>query len=315
MTNDDIFEFKISKDDLTLERLDKLINFKYPDLSRSFIKNLFENNLITSNSPKLELKKIPEIGTIVTITIPPPAPSSAEAEDIPLDIIFEDEFLLIVNKAAGMVVHPAPGNYTGTLVNALLYHCKDLKGVGNVQRPGIVHRLDKGTSGVMVVAKDQKTHEKLVDTFSKHTIHREYQALVIGNNIQASGNIKTTIGRNPNDRKKMKANIKNGKEAITHYHLIKEYDNYSHLKLKLETGRTHQIRVHLSQVLQHPILGDITYANVPQQLKRLPETLSQILASYPYPLLHAKILGFTHPITQKDLFFESELPPIFEKFL
>lgn len=311
-----IIELTLTEDDISLKRLDKLLAQKY-DISRSLIKKMHEQGLVRSKDEniKLELKKLPPLGSQIIIEIPKPIDDEALPEDLPINIVYEDEHLIIVNKAAGMVVHPAPGNYTGTLVNALLHHCHDLKSVGNVKRPGIVHRLDKGTSGIMVVAKDQKTHEGLVKIFSTHDIHREYQALVIGNRLQASGKIETTIGRNPNDRKKMKADVKDGKEAITHFHLIAEYENYSHLSLILETGRTHQIRVHLSHILQRPILGDRTYANVTQQQKRLAPELAKVIRDYPHPLLHAKTLGFIHPMTQKEMLFESELPEIFHPFV
>ena len=308
-----IIEFDVREEDLSLKRLDKLLSQKFT-ISRSLIKKMYEDGLIRSEA-KLELKKLPPVGTKVILEIPEPQDAEALPENIPINIVYEDSHLIIVNKVAGMVVHPAPGNYTGTLVNALLHHCQDLKSVGNIKRPGIVHRLDKGTSGIMVVAKDQKTHEGLVEIFSNHDIHREYQALVIGNRLQASGKIETMIGRNPNDRKKMKAEVKDGKIAITHFHLLAEYENYSHLSLKLETGRTHQIRVHLSHILQRPILGDRAYANVNQQIKRLEPSLGNVIRDYPHPFLHAKALGFKHPITGEDMMFSSELPDIFKLFL
>lgn len=314
MSNPELLEFVVEEHDYDHKRLDKLISFKFPDLSRSLIKKIYEKGLIYSDV-KLDLKKLPVPGTKVTVEIPVAESAEALPEDIPIDVVYEDEHLIIINKKAGMVVHPAPGNYTGTLVNALLHYCTDLKSVGNVKRPGIVHRLDKGTSGIMVVAKDQQTHEGLVNIFSTHDIHREYQALVIGNKLQAAGRIETHIGRNPNDRKKMKAEVRDGKLAITHFNVIKEYERFTHLSLRLETGRTHQIRVHLSHMLQRPILGDRTYANVPQQIKRLDPELAVVLKEYPHPLLHAKVLGFKHPVTGEDLRFESDLPEIFTPFL
>lgn len=310
-----MIELIVSEDDLELKRLDRVLSHHFPDLSRNFLKKLFDLGEISSPHTKIELKKMPPVGTLITINLPEPTVSEMLAEDIPLNIVYEDEHLLVINKDAGMVVHPAPGNYTGTLVNALLYYCKDLQGVGNVKRPGIVHRLDKGTSGIMVVAKNQTTHDALVKIFAAHDILREYETLVIGNHIQPMGKIQALIGRSPFDRKKMKAHVKEGKEATTHYFLQKEFENYCHLKLRLETGRTHQIRVHLSQVLGHPILGDQTYGNVPQQIQRIEQSKGDILKDYPYPILHAKVLGFTHPQTGEELLFESELPEIFSHFL
>src|SRR5690606_11341479 len=204
----------------------------------------------------LSLNKMPAVGTIVSIDVPPPIPLEAKAQNIPLEILFQDEHLAVVNKPAGLVVHPAPGHPDGTLVNAILYHCPDLSGVGGTLRPGIVHRLDKGTSGVMVVAKSQAAHEGLVLLFSKHDIDREYEALVVyeKNRLPKNGRLEASIGRDPKNRQKMAANVR-GKNAITHFSVEKYFSHLAHVKLKLETGRTHQIRVHLSALLQCPILN------------------------------------------------------------
>ncbi|MCB9060007.1 MAG: RluA family pseudouridine synthase [Halobacteriovoraceae bacterium] len=295
------------------KRLDQLLA-SLTDLSRSVVKNLFEKGLVFCEQSKIELKKLPQVGSTIIVQIPPAAPSSAQPENIPLEILFEDEYLAIINKPAGMVTHPAPGNYTGTLVNAVLHHCPNLRGVGEEKRPGIVHRLDKGTSGVMVVAKEQKCHEGLVQLFSRHDIIRKYQCLVVGNKVDPSGKLEGNIGRHPQNRLKM-AITEKGKHAVTYYRVINYFDRFSHLEMTLETGRTHQIRVHLSSILKRPILCDPLYANPLDQLKNLGPQIQKILKDYPYPLLHAKVLGFVHPITKKELYFETELPGIFQSVL
>lgn len=305
ITNEDREEFK---------RLDVYLAKKLPQFSRSTIKRLFESEDISSEI-KLSLNKMPVAGTEIEIEVPPPAPSDLVPENIPLEILFEDQHLMIINKPAGLVVHPAPGHYTGTLVNAVLYHCPDLKGIGAEKRPGIVHRLDMGTSGVMVVAKDQQTHEGLVNLFSVHDIERRYEALVSGSPLTMEGTIKTTIGRSPNNRQKMAANVKHGKNAVTHYKTLQKFKYGTHMELKLETGRTHQIRVHLSQILHAPIFCDPVYGGGDSHLRKLPEEIRKELLGYPYQLLHAKELGFIHPITKEKLHFVTAPPPIFQKAL
>lgn len=308
-------ELEITKDDLVnFKRLDHLLTSRFPEYSRSFLKNLHENDLIyREDNQKLELKKVPPAGTKIIIELPPPIPLEALAENIPLQILFEDEDLVVINKPAGMVTHPAPGNYTGTLVNAILYHCPDLKGIGNVKRPGIVHRLDKGTSGVMVVAKTQKAHENLVAMFSKHDLERVYECLTYHVPNLASGKIESTIGRSPTNRLKMAANVKNGKRALTYYKVLKSNQLFAHVECKLETGRTHQIRVHLSQILKTPLLNDETYAQVSKQKENLPSKIVELLENYEHPFLHAKILNFNHPISGKKLEFFQEAPSIFNQ--
>lgn len=314
---DQVYEVTVSEDDRKgHKRLDSYLAEMIPSLSRSTIKRLFEEEQISaSNDQKLELKKMPPAGTIISVEVPPPIPTDLIAENIPLEILFEDPHLIIINKPAGLVVHPAPGHYTGTLVNAILYHCPDLKGIGSEKRPGIVHRLDMGTSGVMVVAKDQATHEGLVKLFSTHTIERKYEALSFGTPHKVSGKVETTIGRHPHNRLKMAAEVRDGKRAVTFYKVLKTSDKIAHVELKLETGRTHQIRVHLSQMLHTPILSDPLYSDVSGHMKRIPEELSAILKNYPYQLLHAKVLGFVHPITKQELYFEAASPEIFQKVL
>lgn len=303
------------------KRLDQFLADKIEGYSRTFLKNLFLNDQVTlsDESPikniNVELKKMPPVGAIISVLIPPPMPADAKPENIPLEILYEDEHLVFVNKPAGLVTHPAPGNYTGTLVNAILYHCKDIKGVGDQKRPGIVHRLDKGTSGVMVIAKTQACHEGLVLLFASHNIDRYYQALIMGSRIDSHGKIESTIGRDPHNRLKMKANVSHGKKAITHYKLLEQFPHHSHVEFKLETGRTHQIRVHTSEILKRAILCDSTYGNPHDQLGRIGGELKNLLIDYPYPLLHAKILGLIHPITKEKLHFEVPPPKIFQEAL
>lgn len=294
------------------KRLDQFLAKKLPQFSRSTIKRLFEDEQISSPDRSLELKKMPPSGTIIEIEVPPPVPTDLVPENIPLEILFEDPHLLIINKPAGLVVHPAPGHYTGTLVNAILYHCPDLKGIGSEKRPGIVHRLDMGTSGVMVVAKDQATHEGLVSLFSVHDIERKYEALVAGTIRDLSGTITTTLGRHPANRLKMAANVKNGKKAVTHYKVLRSFKSATLVELKLETGRTHQIRVHMAQMLQVPILCDPLYGS-DSHLKKLPDGVRSIIKDYPYQLLHAKELGFVHPITKVSLHFSAPAPSVFRE--
>lgn len=306
------------EDRQSFKRLDHYLVQRFPDLSRSLIKKIFDNGDITATQDqKLELKKMPPSGTEIEIDIPPPLPTEIIAQNIPLDILYEDEWLIVINKPAGLCVHPAPGHPDQTLVNAILWHCPNLHGVGQEKRPGIVHRLDLGTSGVMVVAKEHKTHEELVSLFSKHEILREYEAITWGRAKETKGCIRTLINRHPQNRLKMSANVKHGKNAVTYYELkkISEKINLSHLSLRLETGRTHQIRVHLSQILHTPILNDELYSDITNQRKQLPALITDIIGNYKYPFLHAKVLGFKHPITGQELKWEVAAPEIFLKVL
>lgn len=313
--NDD-FEITVTSEDReNFKRLDVYLVAKLPQFSRSTIKRLFEDEEITAETVSLSLNKMPPVGTKIEIEVPPPVPTDLIAENIPLEILFEDSHLIIINKPAGLVVHPAPGHYTGTLVNAILFHCPDLKGIGSEKRPGIVHRLDMGTSGVMVVAKDQATHEGLVTLFSTHDIDRKYEALIIGTPQNMNGTLNSTIGRHPTNRLKMAANVKVGKKAVTHFKVIKKYDVCTHMELKLETGRTHQIRVHMAQLLNCPVICDPLYGAGSSHLKKLPEEIRKNLENYPYQLLHARELGFIHPITKEKLHFTAEPPEIFQSVI
>jgi 23S rRNA pseudouridine1911/1915/1917 synthase len=321
-TEDEFITYTITAEDREkYKRLDQFLAEKSTGHSRTFLKNLFLKDQIVVGDesplpiPKIELKKMPPVGTIIEILVPPAIACVAEAEDIPLEILFEDEHLLFVYKPAGMVTHPAPGNYSGTLVNAVLWHCKDLTGIGDQKRPGIVHRLDKGTSGVMVVAKTQAAHEGLVLLFSTHDIERVYEALVIKNRCQSYGSIESLIGRDPHNRLKMKNSGTRGKTAITHYKVLEIYDRHLHMEFKLETGRTHQIRVHTADILKMPILCDSMYSSKNEHMMKLGAAYKEIIGDYNYPFLHAKVLGLIHPITGQRLRFEVPAPKIFQDVL
>lgn len=285
------------------ERIDKYLSRLVTDSSRSAIQKLIESGSVKVNgsqvSKNYKVSADDEIlmlqGELKTL--------DAEPENIPLDIVYEDSDLLVVNKPRGMVVHPAPGNYSGTLVNALLYHCKDsLSGINGVLRPGIVHRIDKDTSGLLIVAKNNKAHIGLAEQIKEHSFTREYNAVVCGHLKEYEGTVCAPIGRNPKDRKKMCVTENNSKNAVTHYKVINEYEGYSHVSLRLETGRTHQIRVHMAYI-GHPVAGDFVYGN---------DKKSAYLNGQ---CLHAIKIGFVHPITNEYLEFNSELPDYFKEFL
>ena len=292
-------------------RIDQYIA-EITELSRSAAAKLIENGDITVNGTPVSKKYAVKEGDSIEVTLPDPEFSEAIAEDIPLNIVFEDDDIIVINKPSGMVVHPAPGNYTGTLVNALLYHCRDsLSGIGGVMRPGIVHRIDKDTSGLLVVAKNDAAHKALSEQLEGHRIVREYHAIAKGCFKESSGTVNAPIGRHPVDRKKMavhKDTSQHAKEAITHYELLASYNGASYLKLKLETGRTHQIRVHMAY-LGHPLMGDEVYGSVKTRFEK---THPSILDGQ---LLHAKRLSFKHPSTGEEVEFECELPDNFKKAL
>ena len=281
------------------------------ELSRSAAARLIESGSVTVGGKTVEKKRILTEGEVVEITLPEPEECEAQPEDIPLDVVYEDDDIIVINKPQGMVVHPAPGNYSGTLVNALLFRCRDsLSGIGGVMRPGIVHRIDKDTSGLLVVAKNDFAHTALSEELKYHGIEREYHALVKGGFGEDTGTVDLPIGRHPIDRKKMAVlkNSESAREAVTHYEVLARYGNISYLRLMLETGRTHQIRVHMSYT-GHPLLGDEVYgqSKIPFEKRHAPLLNGQAL--------HAKRLSLTHPRTGERMTFECELPENFKQLI
>lgn len=298
------FTFEISKENSKI-RIDKFLSQNLENISRSYIHELIKNNDILVNGNHTTKNFVLSEKDIVSVNIPKPKEIDILPENIPINIVYEDDDLLIVNKEKGIVVHPAPGNYTGTLVNALLYKCKDsLSGINGNIRPGIVHRIDKYTSGLLIIAKNDISHNFLAEQIKEHSFTREYEAIVYGNIKEDSGTIRTNISRHKIDRKKMAVTDIGGKLAITHFTVLKRYGNFTHLRLKLETGRTHQIRVHMAYI-KHPVLGDEVYANP----KNNP---FKFLTGQ---CLHAKSIGFIHPKTNKYMEFSSELPDYFKKVI
>lgn len=286
-------------------RLDKWLAQKLPDMTRSGVQNLIEKGLAFSGEKALTKNARLSPGDVVTVTVPEPCPLNVEPEPIPLDIVYEDGDLLVVNKPKGMVVHPAPGNPNGTLVNALLYHCGDsLSGINGVARPGIVHRIDKDTSGLLIVAKNDFSHVRLAEQIKAHSFTREYGAVVCGRVKEDEGTVDQPIGRHPVERKKMAVlrDSASARNAVTHYRVIKRFQDFTQLCLRLETGRTHQIRVHMA-FLGHPVAGDPVYGP------------KKVITSLQGQCLHAGLIGFIHPRTGEYLEFNSPLPPYFTDFL
>lgn len=285
------------------ERVDKYLSVIFPDSSRAALQKAVEaGNALINGKPVAKNYRL-RAGDRLSFSPLAVRPLDVTPENIPLDIAYEDNDLLVVNKPKGMVVHPAPGNYDGTLVNALLYHCPDsLSGINGVLRPGIVHRIDKDTSGLLIVAKNDFAHRALASQIAEHSFKREYRAIVTGHLKEDSGTVIAPIGRNPNDRKKMAVTDKNSKNAVTHYETIEKYGGYSYLKLRLETGRTHQIRVHMAY-LGHPLAGDTVYGHPPKNELSLGGQC-----------LHAGLIGFVHPRTNEYMEFQSPLPDYFTKF-
>lgn len=295
----------MSKESLIVEdfeqntRLDVYLSEKLTTLSRNYIQKLIEQGQVLVNGQVKSLKKYKILqGDQIEVCIPKPESLDIEAENIPLEILYEDDDLLIVNKPQGMVVHPAPGNYRGTLVNALLYHCKDLSSINGVIRPGIVHRIDKDTSGLLMIAKNDNAHKSLAAQLKEHSINRVYVALVHGNIKEDRGRIEAPIGRHPKDRLRMAVVERNGKRAVTHFSVLKRYGAYTLIEARLETGRTHQIRVHMSYI-KHPLVGDPVYGFQREKFNLQGQ------------VLHAKTIGFIHPRKNTYMEFNGELPQYF----
>ncbi|MBN2093467.1 RluA family pseudouridine synthase [candidate division KSB1 bacterium] len=301
------------------ERLDIFLTRESSEFSRSQIQKMIKDGQVTINGKIIKPNYQIHPGDKIELHIPKPQKSIHEPENIPLDILYEDENLIIINKPAGMVVHPAYGNYQGTLVNALLYHSKNLSTLNSTERPGIVHRLDKNTSGLLVVAKDDFTHRHLSDQFANRTMEREYRAIVWGQPKPDKGEIRTFLDRNPNDRTRMYVpKNETGKLAITQYEIIEKFHLFSLLRLNLKTGRTHQIRVHLHHI-GHPVLGDNVYDGRLKHTIPLNQADRQfaisLLKIIPYQALHALTLGFLHPVKNEFMRFQSDLPPQFSAVL
>lgn len=283
------------------KRIDKWICSQDIELTRSMIQKLIKEGNVTVNGKAVSKSYNVSVGDVVSINIPEPEVLDVCPQNIPVEIVYQDEDLLVVNKPKGMVVHPAAGNYDGTLVNALLYHCRGkLSSINGVIRPGIVHRIDKDTSGLLIVAKNDRSHLDLAEQIKAHSFTREYEAVVCGRLKEPSGTIDAPIGRHPVDRKKMCVTDKNSRNAVTDYFTIQDYDKHTHIRLKLHTGRTHQIRVHMSYI-GHAVLGDEVYGKK-----------SSLCAGQ---CLHAKKIGFIHPTTKQYMEFDSDLPDYFKKVL
>ena len=284
-------------------RLDKYLAEQFPEQTRSYLQKLIKESQVLVNGKTVKSGYQLSKGDEVSVTIPEPKELDVEPQKMELDIVYEDEDVILINKPKGMVVHPAPGHTTDTLVNGLLYHCKDnLSGINGVARPGIVHRIDRDTTGILIVCKNDMSHNSIAAQLKEHSINRRYRALVHGNLKEDTGTVEGPIGRHPVDRKKMAINERNGKPAVTHYTVLERFGNYTLIECKLETGRTHQIRVHMTSI-GHPLVGDEVYGP----------------AKCPFKLqgqcLHAMVLGFVHPRTGEYMEFSADLPEYFEDLL
>jgi 23S rRNA pseudouridine1911/1915/1917 synthase len=318
LTDTKSFDFLVDEDDGG-ERLDSFLSAQIPELSRSRIqKAIHAGDVLVDGTPVLKGARKIRQGERIGLTFSPPRPLEIVPEKIPLDIVYEDAHLLVVNKAPGMVVHPAPGHETGTLVHALMAHCENLSGIGGVLRPGIVHRLDAGTSGLLVVAKDDETHIALSRALMERRVSRIYCALVWGQMSAPTGVIDMPIGRSPGDRKKMAVVSEGGREARTTYYVVDTFGPFQYIRLRLGTGRTHQIRVHLSRVA-HPVLGDPVYGGRKERRGRLAGKAAAVaeraLSLIDRQALHAEELSFVHPATGEQMTFKAPLPDDFRAVL
>ena len=282
------------------QRLDQFLHAQLPEYSRAYLQKLIEDARVQINGQASKASRKVRAGDHIAVEILPPRPLEAQPEAIPLNVLYEDKDLIVINKPAGLVVHPAVGNFTGTLVNALLHHCRgQLAGIGGVERPGIVHRLDKGTSGCIVVAKTDAAHQGLVAQFKSRRVRKIYRAVCWGRLARPSGKIETVIGRSGRDRKKMSATARRGRPSLTEYRVLRQHADFALVELTLHTGRTHQIRVHMAHI-GHPLVGDTVYGKVKIAIAR--------------PLLHAYKLGFTHPRTGELMEFSAPMPADFKSY-
>ena len=294
--------FQVEKENTGI-RIDKYLSDNMENISRSYLQKLLKDKSITVNNKAIKANYKVQEGDMVSVSVPEPEEPDILPEEIPLDILYEDDSLMVVNKPKDMVVHPSAGHTSGTLVNAVLFHCKgNLSGINGIMRPGIVHRIDKDTTGALLICKTDTCHRILAEQLKVHSITRKYRAVVQGNLKDDEGTVEGPIGRHTTDRKKMAINYKNGKEAITHYRVLERFGNATYIECRLETGRTHQIRVHMASI-GHPLLGDTTYGS----------------SKNPYHLqgqaLHAMVLGFLHPVTNEYMEFTAPLPEYFLKLL
>ena len=296
----EVFEVDSSYEE---ERLDKYLSLIFPEQSRSFFQKLIKDGRIRVNEKTEKANYRLKTQDLIEVSIPEAVETPILPENIPLDILYEDDDLLIVNKPKGMGVHPSAGHYTGTLVNAIMYHCKDsLSGINGEIRPGIVHRIDMDTTGSLIVCKNDESHVFVAEQIKEHSVVRKYRGIVCGHVKEEEGTIHAPIGRHPIERKKMAINEKNGKDAITHYRVLEHFANYTYMEFQLETGRTHQIRVHMASI-GHPLLGDTLYSSGKSPYKLQGQTL------------HAMTIGFIHPRTKEYLEVSAPLPEYFEKIL
>ena len=285
------------------KRIDQCLAASFSDCSRSFLQKLLKDRKVSINGKTQKASSKVAAGDAVLVLLPEPEELNVEPENIPLDILYEDDDLLVVNKPKGMVVHPSAGHYTGTLVNAIMYHCRDsLSGINGEIRPGIVHRIDMDTTGSLIVCKNDESHVFIAEQIKEHSVNRRYRGIVYGVVKEEEGTVNAPIGRHPVERKKMAINEKNGKPAITHYKVLERFERYTYMEFKLETGRTHQIRVHMASI-GHPLLGDTLYSSGRSPYKLQGQTL------------HAMTIGFIHPRTREYMEVTAPLPEYFEKIL